>query len=58
MIILLLSFFALKLARPQFDNEEKEEQLQENDAAYNNPTTLDEKSLKFNFEQKVSGTSW
>jgi len=40
------------------DNEEKEEQFQENDAAYDNPTTLEEKNLKFNFEQNVSGTGF
>ena len=37
---------------------EKEEQLEENDAAYDNPTTLEEKNLKFNFEQNVSGTGF
>ena len=37
---------------------EMEEQLEENDAAYNNPTTLEEKNLKFNFEQNVSGTGF
>lgn len=36
----------------------KNEQLQENDATYSNPTTLDEKNLKFNFEQNVSGTGF
>jgi hypothetical protein len=40
------------------DNGEKEEQLQENDAAYDNPTTLEEKNLKFNFEQNVIGTGF
>jgi hypothetical protein len=35
-----------------------ETQLQENDTAYDNPTTLEEKNLKFNFEQKVSGTGF
>jgi hypothetical protein len=36
-------------------NGEKEEQLVENNAAYVNPTTLEEKNLKFNFKQNVSG---
>ena len=40
------------------DNEEKEAQLEKNDAAYDNPTTLEEKNLKFNFEQNVSGTGF
>ncbi|MHB8120388.1 MAG: hypothetical protein ACYDHX_16990 [Methanothrix sp.] len=40
------------------DNGEKEEQLEENNAAYDNPTTLEEKNLKFNFEQNVSGTGF
>jgi hypothetical protein len=40
------------------DNGEKEEQLQENGAAYDNPTTLEEKNLKFNFEQNVIGTGF
>jgi hypothetical protein len=40
------------------DNEEEEEQLEENDAAYDNPTTLEEKNLKFNFEQNVRGTGF
>jgi hypothetical protein len=50
----LLSLFAL-IGIDAADNKDKEEQLQENDAAYGNPTTLDEKSLNFNFEQNVSG---
>jgi hypothetical protein len=37
---------------------EEEGLLEENDAAYNNPTTLEEKNLKFNFEQNVSGTGF
>ncbi|MDD1749408.1 MAG: hypothetical protein LUO89_05970 [Methanothrix sp.] len=42
------------------DNGESEEQfeLEKNNAAYDNPTTLEEKSLKFNFEQNVSGTGF
>ena len=32
--------------------------MQENDAAYDNPTTLEEKNLKFNFEQNVIGTGF
>jgi hypothetical protein len=37
---------------------EKEEQLEENNSVYDNPTTLEEKNLKFNFEQNVSGTGF
>lgn len=53
----MLALFAL-IGITAADNEEKEEQLQENDAAYGNPTTLEEKILKFNFEQNVSGTGF
>ena len=53
----MLALFAL-IGMAAADNEEKEEQLQENDAAYDNPTTLEEKNLKFNFEQNVSGTGF
>lgn len=40
------------------DNREKEGQLEENNTAYENPTTLEERTLKFNFEQNVSGTGF
>jgi hypothetical protein len=40
------------------ENGEKEGQLEENNAAYDNPTTFEEKSLKFNFEQNVSGAGF
>jgi hypothetical protein len=40
------------------DNWEKEEQLEGNNAAYDNPTTLEQKDLKFDFEQNVSGTGF
>jgi hypothetical protein len=40
------------------ENGEKEGQLDENNAAYDNPTTFEEKSLKFNFEQNVSGAGF
>ncbi|MCK9439905.1 MAG: hypothetical protein M0Q13_00565 [Methanothrix sp.] len=40
------------------DNDETEAQLEENGAAYDNPTTLEENSIKFNFEQNVSGTGF
>ena len=53
----MLALFAL-IGMAAADNGEKEEQLQENDAAYDNPTTLEEKNLKFNFEQNVSGTGF
>jgi hypothetical protein len=55
-VILLLVLFAL-IGMAAADNEKKEEQLQENDAAYDNPTTLEEQNLKFNFGQNVSGWS-
>ena len=53
----MLALFAL-IGMAAADNGEKEEQLEENDAAYDNPTTLEEKNLKFNFEQNVSGTGF
>ncbi len=34
------------------------ENLEESNAAYNNPTILEEKNLKFNLEQNVSGTGF
>ncbi len=34
------------------------ENLEESNAVYNNPTILEEKSLKFNLEQNVSGTGF
>ena len=37
---------------------EEEEQLEQNDSAYDNPSTWEENSLKFNFEQNVSGTGF
>ena len=40
------------------DNEVKKEQLEENNAAYDNPTTLEEENLKFSMEQNVSGTGF
>ncbi len=56
-IILLLAFFLL-MGIATADNLENEEQLEENNAAYNNPTTLEEKNLKFNFGQNVIGTGF
>jgi len=53
----LLAVFAL-IGIAAADNGEKEEKLLENVSAYDNPTTSDEKSLKFNFEQNVSGTGF
>jgi hypothetical protein len=53
----LLALFVL-IGMTAADNEEEEEQLEENDAAYDNPTTLEEKNLKFNFEQNVRGTGF
>ena len=53
----MLAVFAL-IGIAAADNGEKEEKLLENVSAYDNPTTSDEKSLKFNFEQNVSGTGF
>jgi hypothetical protein len=53
----LLALFAL-ISMAVADNGETEEQLEESNAAYENPTTLEEKNLKFNFEQNVSGTGF
>ena len=53
----MLALFAL-IGIAAADNGENEEKLLENDSAYDNPTTLEEKSLKFNFEQNVSGTGF
>ena len=53
----MLALFAL-IGMAVADNEEKEGQLEKNDAAYDNPTTLEEKNLKFDFEQNVSGTGF
>jgi len=55
--ILLLVFIAL-IGMTAAYGDDKEEQLEQNDSAYDNPTTWDEKSLKFNFEQRVSGTGF
>ena len=38
--------------------EERALQPEESDSAYGNPTTKEDKSLKFNFEQSVSGTGF
>jgi len=56
-IILLLALFAL-IGMAIADNEEKNEQLEENNAAYDNPTTLEEGNLKFSMEQNVSGAGF
>ncbi len=53
----MLALFAL-IGMAVAENGEKEGQLEENNAAYDNPTTLEEKNLKFNFEQNVSGTGF
>ncbi len=53
----MLALFAL-IGMAAAENEETEEQLLENDAVYGNPTTLEEKNLKFNFEQNVSDTGF
>ena len=53
----MLALFAL-IGMAAADDRDKEEQLQENDTAYSNPTTWEERSLKFNLEQNVSGTGF
>lgn len=53
----MLAFFALAIISAA-GNAENEEQLEENDTAYNNPSTLEEKSLKFNMEQRVTGAGF
>ena len=55
-LVLLGSLCANCHGRSQY--KEKEEQLEENNAAYDNATTLEEKNLKFNFEQNVRGTGF
>jgi len=40
------------------DSRENEVQLEENNTAYDNPTTLEQIDLKFDFEQNVSGTGF
>jgi hypothetical protein len=37
------------------DDNENEAQSEEDNAAYDNPTTLDEENLKFSMEQNVGG---
>ena len=53
----MLALFAL-IGMAVADNEEKNEQLEENNAAYDNPTTLEEENLKFSMEQNVSGAGF
>ena len=53
----MLALFAL-IGMAIADNGEKKEQLEENNAAYDNPTTLEEENLKFSMEQNVSGTGF
>lgn len=55
--MLLLALFAL-IGMAAAEEKEKKEQLEENNSAYDNPTTSEERSLKFNFEQSVSGTGF
>jgi hypothetical protein len=54
-IILLVLIALIGMASA---DSEKEEQLDQNDSAYDNPSTWEENSLKFNFEQNVSGTGF
>lgn len=54
-IILLLGLLAL-IGLATADN--KAEAQLDNNAAYDNPTTLEERSLKFDFQQSVNGTGF
>ncbi|NYT10876.1 MAG: hypothetical protein GKC09_13240, partial [Methanosarcinales archaeon] len=54
-ILLLLGLLAM-IGLAAADNEAKVQF--ENDAAYDNPTTLEERSLKFDFQQSVNGTGF
>jgi hypothetical protein len=56
-LMLLLALFAL-IGLVAAGEEEKEEQVEENNSAYDNPTTSEERILKFNFEQSVSGAGF
>ena len=53
----MLALFAL-IGMAAAGDGEKEEELEENNSVYDNPTTLEEKNLKFNFKQNVSGTGF
>ncbi len=53
----MLALFAL-IGMAIADNEEKKELLEENNAAYDNPTTLEEEYLRFSMEQNVSGNGF
>jgi len=52
--VLLLVLFAL-IGFAAAEEEERAEQSEANDAAYDNPTISEDKCLNFNFEQNVSG---
>jgi hypothetical protein len=56
-LMLLLALFAL-IGMAAAEEDERSEQLEENNSAYDNPSTSEEKSLKFNFEQSVTGTGF
>ena len=53
----MLALFIL-IGMAAADDGETEKEIQENDTAYDNPTTIEEDNLRFNFEQKVSGTGF
>lgn len=55
--MLLLVVFAL-MGLSAAAEEERAEQSEANEAAYDNPTTSEDKCLNFNFEQTVSGTGF
>ena len=54
-IVLLVLIALISMAAA---DGEKEEQLEQNDSSYDSPSTWEENSLKFNFEQNVSGTGF
>jgi hypothetical protein len=57
MIILLLYSLAL-IGIIAAENAEEKEQLEDTNPEYSNPTILEERILKFNLEQNVSGTGF
>ena len=52
--MLLLALFGL-IGMVAAEEDERAQQLEKNNSTYDNPTISEEKRLKFNFEQSVSG---
>ena len=55
--MLLLALFGL-IGMVAAEEDERAQQLEKSNSTYNNPAISEEKSLKFNFEQSVSGTGF